>query len=97
MKHIMSVNLWESNRPSRRRGRELRTDWLCRKQMLEGGASDTEIAEANKELFKIKKRRINTRGRMKFEKIEIFTESLCRKAKRALAGSSKRSFVLREP
>jgi hypothetical protein len=98
----MPLDLWESNQPyPRRRGGELRTDWLYRIMLLMGAeVSSTEIKEANKELSKTQGRREKTVYRMKYEKIEIFTESLYRKAKRAFTRSPKTSVILerqREP
>jgi hypothetical protein len=79
------VDAWESLRRERprRHGDELRTDWLHRTKLLKGEVSDKEIAAATEELYKFQRQRMQTIHRMKFEKIETFTESLCRKAKRA--------------
>ena len=94
------VDVWESLRSEcpRRHGDELRTDWLHRMKLLKGEVSGKEIAAANEELFKFQRQRMQTIHRMKFEKIETFTESLCRKAKRAFTvRSTNHSITLVEP
>jgi hypothetical protein len=51
--------------------------------MLKGDVSELELLEANKELHKMHRRRAQTLHRQRYEAVEIFTQSLFRKVKRA--------------
>jgi hypothetical protein len=82
------VDVYESNRSSRRhrRDQQLRIPWFHRRMMLQMEISESEIAAAHAEMREIQRQRAQTIGRLRYEKLEIFTQSLFRKVRRAFVG-----------
>lgn len=78
----MPVDVWESNRQRRRCGEQLKLQWLQRRIILKDDVSEADILRANQEIRNIHQQRLMTISRLKYEKVELFTQSLFRKMKR---------------
>lgn len=79
----MNVDDWEEHRPWRRRGSQLKVPWLERRRMLRECFSDLEIVAANEEVRRVHAERLATIQRQRFEKLELLSQKLLRKVKRA--------------
>jgi hypothetical protein len=83
---IVPVDVYESERPPRRKVEQMQLGWIERKQVLRriSGVSDEEMRDAACEAQAIKRQRKQTVRRMHLEKFEVASESLIRKARRRM-------------